>query len=180
MKISIHQPNFVPWFPFFQKIEQSDVFVIMAHCQFEKGKFQNRFSIDDQWYTMAVDKGMIPIHEKRYTDPVKDWTLITDKFDKLKMFDPFISNNLATTNTAIIMHAARMLGIKTEIVLDYPTELTGTARLLDLCRHYGANEYLSGISGKEYLDVEMFKMAGIKLEFQDEKDMIKKPLIERL
>lgn len=35
MIVSIHQPNFVTWYPFFEKVAQSDVFVIMSHCQFE-------------------------------------------------------------------------------------------------------------------------------------------------
>ena len=27
MVISIHQPNFIPWYPFFQKMKKSDIFV---------------------------------------------------------------------------------------------------------------------------------------------------------
>ena len=28
MRVSIHQPNFVPWYPFFQKIKEVDKFII--------------------------------------------------------------------------------------------------------------------------------------------------------
>ena len=45
MTITIHQPNFMPWYPFFEKIQQADIFVLLGHCQFEKNGFQNRFSI---------------------------------------------------------------------------------------------------------------------------------------
>ena len=53
MKISIHQPNFVPWYPFFQKIQQCDKFIILTHCQFEKNGYQNRFNFNDKgWVTL--------------------------------------------------------------------------------------------------------------------------------
>ena len=58
MKIAIHQPNFMPWYPFFQKVESADIFVILSNCQFEKNNFQNRFNIDDRWYTMSTNKGL--------------------------------------------------------------------------------------------------------------------------
>ena len=36
MILAIHQPNFFPWWPYFEKIEQADMFVFLTHCQFEK------------------------------------------------------------------------------------------------------------------------------------------------
>ncbi len=56
MIISIHQPNFMPWNPFFEKIQQSDMFVCLTQCQFEKNGYQNRFNFNDKWYTMSVKK----------------------------------------------------------------------------------------------------------------------------
>jgi len=71
-----------------------------------------------------------------------------------------------------------MLGIKTKIVFDYPTDLKGTDRLVDICKHYGATKYLSGISGKDYLDRSLFADHKIELEFQDEMKMDKRALVE--
>ena len=64
MIISIHQPNFMPWNPFFEKIQQSDLFVFLTHCQFEKGGYQNRFNYNNKWYTMSTSRGLIPIIDK--------------------------------------------------------------------------------------------------------------------
>jgi len=69
---------------------------------------------------------------------------------------------------------------KTNILNDYKTSFKGTQRLVDICLHYGANEYLSGVSGRHYLDVSLFRHHGIKVIFQDEKDMIKQPLVNIL
>lgn len=42
-----------------------------------------------------------------------------------------------------------------------------TQRLIDVCRRVGADTYLSGAGGRNYLAVVEFEKAGIKLEFQD-------------
>ena len=178
MTVSVHQPNFVPYIGFFEKMKQSDVFVIMGYCQFEKGKYQNRFYTGSNWHTMSVNSGLIPIIKKRYINPLKDWEKITTKFNKLQEFNDLISHDLWRTNTAIIVRAANMLGIKTKIVFDYPTDLKATDRLVDLCRHYGATKYLSGISGKNYLDRALFAEYKIDLEFQDETTIDKRSLVE--
>ena len=40
MRVAIHQPNFFPWYPYFEKILRADIFVILQNCQFEKNNFQ--------------------------------------------------------------------------------------------------------------------------------------------
>jgi hypothetical protein len=57
MILSIHQPNFLPWYQYFEEIQSCDVFVILKHCQFEKNNYQNRFSFNNEWQTMSVNKG---------------------------------------------------------------------------------------------------------------------------
>lgn len=176
MVVSIHQPNFCPWATFFEKIRESDVFIILGHCQFEKNNFQNRFKAHDHWHTMSVKSGNIPIVEKRYLNPVKDWKKITDKYPKLHNFDDLISHDLWRTNSAIIVRACNMLGIKTPILYDYPTDLKGTERLVDICVKHGATKYLSGAGGKKYLDLKLFETYKIEVVFQGESD--KRPLVE--
>ena len=64
MIVSIHQPNFMPWYPYFQKMQQADIFVVLENCQFEKNGFQNRFNMNNTWYTMSTTRKLIPINEK--------------------------------------------------------------------------------------------------------------------
>tara|TARA_R100000234_G_C4928720_1_gene147490 strand:+ start:41 stop:619 length:579 start_codon:yes stop_codon:yes gene_type:complete len=182
--VTIHQPNFIPWYPFFQKMKQADIFVMLTHCQFEKNGFTNRFNIDGAWKTMSVYRGLRPINEKTYVNPLKDWNKIKASLpaysSQLQLFDDCISDSLVKTNIAIIHKIVDVLEINTKIVIDYKTPLVGTERLVDICQHYGASKYLSGLGGKDYLDEAAFANNAIALTYQNEADMIKKSVLEVL
>ena len=169
MRIGIHQPNFFPHKAFFDKMREVDVFVLLSHCQYEKNGYQNRFKYNRIWYTMSTNKGLEPIIDKSYVNYKKDWQLIKTKLQikELDTYDSLICPFLSVTNTSIIVHIAKLLDIKTRIVFDNRTKLTGTERLVSICKEYKADTYLSGPSGKEYMDKKLFNDAGIKVEYQD-------------
>lgn len=169
MIISIHQPNFLPWYQYFKKIQSCDIFVILKYCQFEKNNYQNRFSFNNEWQTMSVNKGNDLLCEKIYTQPEYDWVKIKKRLFKyqkqLSLFDQCISKNLCDTNICIIQKICDILDIKTKIVFDYPTGLTSSERLLDICKHHKATTYLSGPSGKKYLNLDLFKNHDIQVNY---------------
>ena len=45
MIVAIHQPHFLPWLGFLQRMAQADVFVLLDHVQFERRNYQNRTMI---------------------------------------------------------------------------------------------------------------------------------------
>lgn len=171
MRIAIHQPNFVPWYPFFQKMAVVDTFVLLTRCQFEKGKYQNRFQLDGKWYTMGVNHGLDPIIDKQYVRPQEDWEVIKRKLPQyaytLKQFDTYVESSLWSTNAKIIFELAVRLGIKTRIILDPITSLKATDRLVEICKALNADTYLAGQSGAHYMEPQKFADAGIKVEYQD-------------
>ena len=175
MIVTIHQPNFMPWYPFFEKMQQADVFILLGHCQFEKNGFQNRFSINNKeessWNTMSVKKGMEDIKDKLYLNPSHDWKKLKKRLwkykDILDEMDGYVSDNLYNTNKQVIEHLAYKLNIKTKIVEDSPTDLTSSERLLFLCEKYGATTYLAGQGGRDYLDESIFNSKGINVVYQE-------------
>ena len=61
MIVSIHQPEHFPYLGFFQKMQKSDLFVILDNVKFKKNNFQNRNrflnkSGNDEWFTIPVEK----------------------------------------------------------------------------------------------------------------------------
>lgn len=184
MVISIHQPNFMPWYPFFDKIKKSDKFVLLVHCQFEKNGFQNRFNIDNKWYTMRTYKGLEPINKKKYVSPFEDWDKLKKSLNQYKSilenFDSCISEDLYLTNSNLISKICNIMDIKTELIFDYPTKLKSTERLVDICKKFGASSYIAGSSGKNYMDLDLFSMNGIDVSFQETKIEDKVPILEKI
>src|SRR5436853_2630674 len=58
MIVAIHQPTFVPWLGYFDRMLRSDLFVILDHVQFERRNYQNRTMIrledESRWLTVPV------------------------------------------------------------------------------------------------------------------------------
>ena len=58
--ITIHQPNFLPYLGFFDKILKSDIFIIYDDAQYVKGNFMNRNKINNNgnelYITLSVKK----------------------------------------------------------------------------------------------------------------------------
>jgi hypothetical protein len=184
MILSVHQPAFMPWYPLFQKINESDLFIFQSHCQYQRRGFQNRFEINGKWHTMSVKKADVKtlISDIEYSDAYMDWKKIKNQLpqyrQKLEYFDHCISDNLAKTNQAIIATICDKLDIDTKISYDYKTSLLSTERLIDLCIKFNADTYLSGLGGKNYMDLNLFSKHGIKVIFQ--KNLEKKPILEML
>lgn len=176
--LAAHQPNFCPYMGFFQKMKEVDLFVLLTEVQFEKGGYQNRFFYNNEWATMSVNRGLEPIKNKKYVTPHEDWHRIVTKYPKLEVFNGGVRNSLWWTNYLIIIMASDLLKIETPVGFDFPTDKTGSERLLEICQKHGATEYLSGIGGKKYLDVELFEKNGIKVIFQEESTLDKRSLVE--
>ena len=58
MRVTIHQPDFIPWIGFFHKWKNSDLLILYDDAQFIKGGWQNRDKIKahdkEQWITVPV------------------------------------------------------------------------------------------------------------------------------
>ena len=58
MIVAVHQPQYLPWLGYFDKIDRADVFVLLDTVQFKKNEWQNRNRIKTaagpQWLTVPV------------------------------------------------------------------------------------------------------------------------------
>jgi hypothetical protein len=98
----------------------------------------------------------------------------------LDEMDYCISENLLVTNTKLIHHICDKLSIATKIVTDFPTDLTKTERLVDICCANNADTYLSGPSGEKYIDLNLFEKRGIDVIYQDQNNTTKTPILDTL
>ncbi|MBD3427000.1 MAG: hypothetical protein GF409_07230 [Candidatus Omnitrophica bacterium] len=187
MIVAIHQPQYLPWLGYFDKMDQSDVFVLLDDVQYKKNEWQNRNKIRNadtwQWLTVPVlyQFGQ-PINQVEI-DNTTNWSdkhikSIEINYSKAPHFEEhaaFFEETfkrewplLEQINSHFIQYLKRALGIKARIVKSSTMDLetSGTQRLVDICSRLDADVYLSGAGGRDYLEEDLFSGSGIELKFQ--------------
>jgi hypothetical protein len=187
--VSAHQPNFAPWLGFFDKALHSDVLVLLDTVQFIKRGYQNRARIKaasgPQWLTVPViTKGRydqatmdVEIDETAAWRAVHRRTLQTSlarapyRDELLEVVEPIYAQDdlhlLTELNMEIIRAVADRLGIATRLVLASELDLEGssTRLMVGLTKAVGGDVYLSGPTGRKYLEPELFDEAGLELRY---------------
>ena len=192
MILTIHQPNYLPYLGFFEKVKQSDLFVIYDDAQFNKEDFQhrNKIRIYHGWkyLTVPVGKMHIPImdirirnellikgmtwqetHLKEIRDNYKDTQYYASYEDRLEAIYTDKYDKLIDLNMDVINFLKNAFNLKTEIIFasEFGFTSTSTERLVDITDALGGDVYLSGPAGRDYLEVSLFERRGIAVEFQN-------------
>lgn len=194
MIVAAHQPNFLPWLGYFDKMRKADLFVSVDHVQFERQSYQARTRVrtgeGPRWITVPVirESREERVMEKRVDNSRggrSRWgrkMYLTLKYayqgaphfaviepSLLKILDARWER-LADLNHALIELCRQALDIRTPMIRSSELGVSGTRSemVLDLCRKAGAGVYLCGDgASKAYLDVTAFEKAGIKIQWQD-------------
>jgi hypothetical protein len=191
MRIGILQPGYLPWLGFFEQMHRSDVFVIYDDVQYDKDGWRNRNRIKTangiQWLTVPIlmKFEQHPLINDVMIDNTVDWRKkhllsIRQSYSKAAFFkkyvrifdDAYLRNwdRLVDIDMYFISKLAESLGINTrKIVRSSSLNITGARieKLIKICRHFGADIFYEGASGRNYLDPEIFLTHGIKVEFQN-------------
>jgi len=190
-KISIHQPEHLPWLGFFNKIKNCDIFVILDSVQFRKNYFQNRNRLVDNknkiyWSTVPIKSfntlnkniNEVEIENSRLWRK-KNLQRIIQSYSKHKYFKHYIydfekiylkeEKFLINFNMKIINFFLKILEINTKIILSSELDILEKKSdlILRICQKLNATSYLSGISGSDYLDLKKFSLKNIDVVFQN-------------
>ena len=190
MKLAIHQPKYLPWPGYFHKMESVDLFLILDTVQYMKHEYDNRCKIKtpegEQWLTVPVSSPNLgtPINKVMLAMDADiwryNWKPLKNNYSKSPFFEEYKDelheiygkkwDRLIDLNLKLIETVRNWLGIKTRLKFasELPeTTLKGTELILSHCRELKADEYLSGMGGKNYLEQEQFDNDNIRLEFQN-------------
>jgi hypothetical protein len=188
MRAAIHQPQYLPWLGYFHKMASVDLFVYLNDVQFKKNEWQHRNRIRNttgfQWlsvptsyvYPQKINEVQIVNQEhwrKKHVLSLQACYGKSPCFEEVwPRFAEFYTKQWTAIDRLNIDSAellAGIMGIETKRVVssDYTFEGTSTERLVNVCRHFGADTYLAGAGGHEYMDLGLFEKAGIRVEFQD-------------
>jgi hypothetical protein len=192
--VAVHQPNYLPWLGFFDKIVKCNTFVILDDVQFPKssrGTWTNRTRIltpnGPAWITVPVQRphGVQRIDQVRTVG--EEWkrrhrTLIHQHYRKAPNYETFSDfldsvyapkddDSLIAFNLNSLRLILEVLGFSERVELRLSSSLsvgsTGSARLTELVQLVGGDTYLCGGGSEGYLEPRLFQRAGIELIFQN-------------
>ncbi|MBL9003914.1 MAG: WbqC family protein [Myxococcales bacterium] len=186
MLVAIHQPNYLPWCGYFAKIAAADRFIVLDDVPMPRGRsYLSRAQIlgpdGPQWLSMPVLRGGQPL--------IKDARLVLDNWPARHLrtlrarYGPLSQGpsvlarlathlacpceRLADFNIALLRELLSLLDIRTPLVCASELSVSGqgSRHLLDLVRAVGGTAYVSGPSGRQYLDEQLFTQFGIPIQY---------------
>jgi hypothetical protein len=190
--VGIHQPAYLPWLGYFDRIRSADLFIILDTVQFQKGSFQNRNKVLTSngpiWLTVPVHTAGnlfnttlkdIRIDNERHWQS-KHWSTLrmnysaAPEFEKIaQMVAPIYKrqwSSLSDLCWEMLQLFNCLLHINTQIVKASDLgfiEGKKSELIMNLCREVNADVYLSGSQGLQYLEEEKFAANGISISYQN-------------
>jgi hypothetical protein len=173
MIVAAHQPHYLPWLGYLDKLAKADLFVVMDDLQYETQNFQNRQRVKlangAAWLT-------VPLHAGSQADLIADkridnggnakqhwqrrhWLTLLSSYKRAPYFERYAGDvhrvytrpwtSLLELDLEMLELARTWFHIKTPIIRSSSLGLTGhkTDRLIDLCKKTGARCYLTGRGG---------------------------------
>ena len=184
----VHQPQYFPYLGFFHKIAHADVYVVMDDVQYQKRGVINRNRIKSsagpQWLTVPVLQRNGQLIKEVQINPTErwhrqHWNAVRVNYTPAKNFETYAPGlqtlfetspaDLYDLNMASIEWAMDALGIRTPMVpaSELGVEGSSSELLANLCRAVGADTYLSGPGGRNYMEPSIFEAAGVAIEWQE-------------
>jgi len=190
MIVTIHQCEHLVWLGLLDKISKADVFVLADTFDFKKNYYENRNKIrtkeGNKYLTIPVEShNHKPMKEVKIASDI-DWkekylNTIAAYYCKSPYFNRYFprlsylilnsNNSLFYLNHSLLVQFLEWFNINTPVILSSTLELNeslrSSERLLEICQKVGADIYLSGSSGKNYLDLSLFEKNNIKVVFHE-------------
>ncbi|MCB2199759.1 WbqC family protein [bacterium] len=186
MIYSVHQPHYIPYPGYLAKVARSEQFVFLEGVQFVKREWQNRNRVKGPdglaWLTVPVKGEYRSRIDEMLVDNSANWR--HKHLETLKRFyskAPFVEelegfaqaieqpcNTLAELAMRTTGHMLDRFAISTPRrtmasfgdLPDDPNE-----RIIEIGKTLGADVYLAGEGGRNYMDLDKFSQAGIEVEF---------------
>jgi hypothetical protein len=192
--VSIHQPHFLPWLGYFDRMRRCDTFVLLDHVQFERQNYQNRVKIRSGqgplWLSVPVEQRSRSeaILDKRIDNRARGrhhwarriYASVEHAYRRAPYFHArsaelrsILSQSwekLVDLDLALLDWLCDALSVRTSLIRSSELDVSGNKGelVLDICRKLGAQVFLGGVGASRcYLDVERFRSAGICVQWQD-------------
>lgn len=189
--VVIHQPDFLPYLGFFDRLLSADLLVVLDTAQFVNGTSQSWTHRDkiktpqgERWLSLSLKKAPrdTPIRKIELSN-LYDWKranlrLIQANYQKAAYFGeimPYLEalyavhcERMIDFNLKSIIMLMELLNVGAPMILASELDAKGKKNdlLVDILRKVGAVRYLSGMGAQAYFDPIPFNQAGIKVVWQ--------------
>lgn len=188
---AVHQPNYLPWLGYFQKIKAADIFVLLDTVDYQSG---NAFSVTNRTRIKGANGAVlltVPVSRKTVSRRIQDvrvdsstpWARkhlrsIELSYRRAPYFIPVFEVlaavlsrppvSLTELNSRLIVEVSGYLRLNVPLVsassLGIDT-VDRNQRLVEVCKKVGATTYLSGQGGRKYNDEVLFSQHGIGVSY---------------
>ena len=196
MKVTIHQPNFMPWLGLFHKAAMVDRFVVFDHVQAMGGSSwltRNRILVDTEarWMSLPIVRsgtGLPPIDEVRIQWGnrliAKQLRTVQQSYARHPHFDEIFGliselydarpELVSDFNTAFLRRVLDGLGFSVELVSSAELcrrdpqlrALAGNDLVVATTKAAGGEHYIAGEGCLDYIHPPAFEAAGVGFWFQ--------------
>jgi hypothetical protein len=189
--VAAHQPAYLPWLGYFDKLRHVDLFVFMDAVQFTKGNYQNRNKIKTPqgplWLTVPVkSKGRLssticetPV-DQQANWATKHLQAIHANYRRASNYQhlfPALQKLYAAQHDKLgelcwhhLLFWLRVMQIHTRLVKLSTLDVSGCKGelVLEICRSVGATCYFCGMGARVYMMhmEDTFAAAGIAITYQ--------------
>ncbi|MBT3361882.1 MAG: WbqC family protein [Rhodospirillaceae bacterium] len=190
IRVTIHQPNYLPWLGYFEKALRTDVFIFFDNVQMPMNKSfvtRNRIkgSNGPQWLTVPVLKSSEtkPIAEAKIADALwhrKHLRTLRTVYQKSPWCDAVIDRlspimesdhtNIADLNCALVKEINSILGLNGRTFLrasEMDLVAQGAESIFEILEKTRATIYLTGqgTGSQRHLDADKFSDMGVAIEY---------------
>ena len=188
MKVAILQSNYLPWSGVFELINSVDKFVFFDNVQYTTRDWRSRNLIKTNQGKLWLS---VPVHKQKRDSNIVDIKICNEVNWKRKHYKSFCHHYsrskyfsqykhllefyllhweyLYELNRYTTEKISRTLGINTEFYYSEDFKLSGnpTEKIIQVVNQLGGDIYVSGQSGRNYIDESLF--IDIKLEYMEYK-----------
>ncbi len=193
--IALHQPNYLPWLGYFQKIYASDVFIFHDVVELNRRSFTQRVYIrnvfgQSETAFLSVPLKKYPRFERihhLYPATEESWQVnhlnkIKQVYRKAPFFETYFplletwlldakinTLSLSELNIQLITNLLALLGIQRRLVksseMNFPLELKADFGIAWLVKQLNGTIYLSGEGAKKYQQEATYTAQNIQLKY---------------
>lgn len=200
--VVIHQPDFMPYLGFFDRLLKADIYVVFDNVQYVRSS--RGWTSRDKIKTQNGEKWISVSTQKAARDTAINQILLSKdggwREDNLNLIhenykkSPYYGEIMAYISELYNFQCERMMDfnlqsikmllqlfdIHIDIVIASELKPTGKSNtlIIDIMKKLGCTKYLSGVGARDYYVPELYEQAGIEVIWQDFKHPVYKQQYE--